>query len=408
MATIDWSGNDLGRVRTPFEEPKTENPKAQPTDWSGTKSDYFKTNAGIGFQTPGATKTAPTATYPDFQDELTHTVQNAVQNTQQGVQIGSFGDFGQFWQSNPSWNTADSFLNAANLWNRYHPNDPVTLTGHSGDAVSYRGQVYDGIFNVGSGDARNQWIVPGGDGGGGATGGGGNTQSTYGNSPNTELYVNEILSRLQQLHQPVNDPMRPALYTSALKRVNDLQTNAPYTAGEDAALIAHYRDPLTQARDAEYQRNREQASARGLGRDSGLIDILDKNTNQGYERGIAQGANDLGVRAVQEKQARQQEALGILVSLVQAEKQKRDEENQQAQSLIQTASLLPGMDERRLQLLIQAGQDGSQASSSSLNTLMQLAQLNQNQSHYNQQTDQASAEAWGQWLASVLGSQAGS
>lgn len=303
---------------------------------------------------------------------------------------GDWTAFGQAWLGSGGKTVADleAFI-AAN------PQFGATLTGSKRDKVTIGGRTFDAVRSAGIG------------GGLGASwdditdGGGGNTGSNYGNSASTELYVNEILSRLKALRQPINDPMTIALQRAALERVQGLQ-GAPYTAGEDAALIARYREPVTQARDVEYQRNREEASRRGFMASSGLLDVLDQATNRAYQGAIAQGANDLGVQAVAERQRRGQEALAILASLVQNETAQRNEMEQRSQELVRTASLLPGMDERRLQLLLDASNAGTASTNSALSNLLQLGQLNQSSNQTNNANAQNNSATFGAYLARIL------
>lgn len=303
---------------------------------------------------------------------------------------GDWTAFGQAWLGSGGRTVADleAFI-AAN------PQFGATLTGSKRDKVTIGGRTFDAVRSAGIG------------GGLGASwdditdGGGGNTASNYGNSASTELYVNEILSRLKALRQPINDPMTIALQRAALERVQGLQ-GAPYTAGEDAALIARYREPVTQARDVEYQRNREEASRRGFMASSGLLDVLDQATNRAYQGAVAQGANDLGVQAVAEKQRRGQEALAILASLVQNETAQRNEMEQRSQELVRTASLLPGMDERRLQLLLEASNAGTSSTNSALSNLLQLGQLNQSSNQTNNANAQNNSATFGAYLARIL------
>lgn len=86
----------------------------------------------------------------------------------------SYDSFSQFWNEFQGMDLAE----AARVWNLYHTGNSaehVTPVGHSGDAFTYRGKTYDGIYNVGSPDQRKQFIEVGGGGGdpnGGGNGGG--------------------------------------------------------------------------------------------------------------------------------------------------------------------------------------------------------------------------------------------
>ena len=342
-------------------------------------------------------------TTPDWQNQIAGSAEAkayAAQpkpTTQSGAGSGDWRSFGQMWLQSGGRTAQDlaAFVAA-------HPEYGASIFGNNKQKVLIGGRAFDAVLSAGAGGLGATWDdITNGEGGGGS-----NTASTYGNSASTELYVNEILSRLQQLRQPINDPMLTALQKLALERV---QTNqgAPYTAGDDAAMVARYREPLTQARDAAYQRNLEEVSRRGMMASSGLRDVLDQGVNTAYQGAVAQGANDLGVQAVAEKNRRAQESLAILASLVSAGQQQRQEQNSQASDLLRTAALLPGLDESRLRLLLDASGDGTSATNSSLSALLNLAQLGQSASMTNANTAQNNADTFGAYLARILASMGG-
>lgn len=312
--------------------------------------------------------------------------------TTTGTSGGGSGDwrtFGQAWLASGGRTVSDlaSFVQA-------HPEYGATIGGSKGDKVTIGGRTFDAVMSAGlNGGMGASWND--------ITNGGTDTTSTYGNNANTELYVNEILSRLQQLRQPIDDPFNRALQVQALQRVQELQGD-PYTAGQDAALVARYRAPITQARDAQYLRNKEEASRRGFLASSGLLGELDKNTDRAYQQAVASGANDLAVQAVAEKNARAEQALAILSALVNAENARRSEVDNRSNQLVSTAALLPGLDEKRLALLLDAAASGTQANSSALSNLLSLAQLNQSASQTNSANSQNNAATFGAYLAQLL------
>lgn len=228
---------------------------------------------------------------------------------------------------------------------------------------------------------------------GAGSGGGG------GSDPNAELYFNELLARMNQLRQGVNDPFAALAQLMGLERINSLQ-GAPFTGAEDAALTARYMNPLTQARDQQLQQNKEQIGAHGMLPTSGLLQELNKGTDKNYQQGVALGANDLGVRAVQEKQARQDQALQVLSDLLTQGRNARTENNQQANELINLASQFPAFDERRLGQLIQASGDTSAASGVSALVQQQSTQL---LDQYRRATTKAEQQALlGQYINLVI------
>lgn len=230
-------------------------------------------------------------------------------------------------------------------------------------------------------------------------GGEGQAGGGYGD-PSSQLYLNEMLSRMQQLRQPVNDPLAPLYQLMAMTRIKNLQGD-PYTAGEDAALTARYMNPLTHARDAELQQNKERIGARGMLASSGLLDELNKGTNRSYQMGVAQHSNDLGVRAVDEKQRRQDEQLSVLSDLLRFGQSSRREEDSRGQELIDLASQFPAFDERRLDQMLRASSDGGAAQSASGNLIAQQSQRLQQQLLQSNNDAQRDA-AWGEFFGTLL------
>lgn len=305
------------------------------------------------------------------------------------------GSYIQKWQKN--WNLpptaasldsliaslrAEGWVNAKRADHNGQPsNDKIDLGN---------GQGADVIFSEGMPNAAWAWqpYSTGGSGGGGGTG-----------DPSSELFINEVLSRIGALHQPVNDPLAPLYQLMAMQRIQGLQ-GAPYTAGEDAAMTARYMNPLTTARDAELQANKERIGARGMLPTSGLLDELNKGTNANYQTGVALGSNDLAVRAVDEKQRRQDEALDVLSKVLGFNKGQRTEEDQRGQSIIDLAGMLPAMDERRLALLNQSATDNSAAQGVNGLLQQQSTALQQKLLHANTQAQRDAA--WGEFFGTLL------
>lgn len=219
----------------------------------------------------------------------------------------------------------------------------------------------------------------------------------------TDLYVNEVLSYLENLRKPIDDPFRPLFELMALGRVGDLQ-GAPYTAGEDAALRARYLEPLTQARDANREFTTEQLGRYGYLPSSGLFQERMGDIDRGYERNVAAGANEMAVRAIQEKQNRENQALDILGTLVSLQRTGRDEDLSRGREVVSTSKLLPDLGAQRLDELLRASDSGSAAQGQSLSALMQLLGINLDDQQYQQARRDQSSEAWGAFIASVLDS----
>jgi hypothetical protein len=408
MAVVNWDGGSGNREWDGTDQNPNDTPLASNKDaiW-GSIADVYQKELGRSKDRIGQDEYANWAkdlgggqygyTQNNWQDLIHNSAEAQAYRTAQANKpaattttgSGDWRGFGQAWLSSGGRTVSDlqAFINA-------HPEYGATLGGSKGDKVTIGGRTFDAVMSAGMGGGLGaSWND--------ITGGETNTSSTYGNNANTELYINEILSRLQRLRAPIDDPMNKALQIQALQRVQSLQ-GQPYTNAEDAALVTRYREPLTQARDAQYQRNREEASRRGFAQSSGLLGDLDKGTDRAYQQAVASGANDLAVRAVDEKNSRAEQALAILSSLVGQETARRNEIDNKSQQLVSTAALLPGLDESRLKLLLEAANTGTQANSSSLSNLLQLAQLNQNANQVNSANSQNNASTFGAYLAQLL------
>lgn len=216
-------------------------------------------------------------------------------------------------------------------------------------------------------------------------------------SASTDLYVNEILTRLAELRKPIEDPFQKLYQALALARVNDLNA-APFTAGEDAALRAQYMEPLTQARDQQRRDAIDRLGARNIGPSSGLYQQQAySNVDRNYDQGLAGATNDMAVRAINEKQAREERQLGILMDLVNNAGNTRAEDSARGREIVSTAQLLPNLDTQRLSSLLAASNPGSSTGDAS-DILRMLTGLNINQQNRDDQSRQATAAMWGSLL----------
>lgn len=222
--------------------------------------------------------------------------------------------------------------------------------------------------------------------------------------PSSMLYLTQALQRLSSLNQQQTqvDPFQQLLQLFGLNRVSDL-SGAPYTAGEDAALRTRYLEPLTQARDAALRQNKERVAARGMLPSSGLLDVLNRDVNTGYQKAVAGAANDTAIQAINEKQRRAQEQLAILSSLLGVSQTAQDRNNALGREAVSTAALFPQFDERRLNELLAASGEGATSPTSALSALTQLGGLNLSTQRLNDQNSANSAAAWGQILGYILG-----
>lgn len=219
--------------------------------------------------------------------------------------------------------------------------------------------------------------------------------------PSSMMYLNQVMERLNQLKQPQDTSIMDLLKSLSMDRIKNLG-GAPYTAGEDAAMVTQYRDPLTQARDAAKQQKAEDLSRRGIGPTSGLYNSEMGKIDQGYERGIAQGSNQLAVQAVNEKQRRADQQLQILNSLLGVQNVQTDRTSQRQDQAVSTAMMFPNFDDKRLDMLLRSSGEGAANPSSILGNLTQLGSLNQTGQNNANQLNADSASSWGQMLAYIM------
>jgi hypothetical protein len=149
------------------------------------------------------------------------------------------------------------------------------------------------------------------------------------------------------------------------------------------------------------QRNKERIGSRGMAPTSGLLDVLNRDTEQSYERGIASGANDLGVRAVAEKQRRADEQLQILNSILGVNRTGVDRTNALRDQAVQLAKMFPDFDAQRLDMLLRASGENPSATGTMAN-LNALGGLGLNTSIQQNNQDAATAQFWATFIASLF------
>lgn len=326
--------------------------------------------------------------------------------TSSGGAGGNVQDFIRQWQQ--SHNSSEGIGPLAAAVSAQFPGVSRFMYGQtpSNNELSIDGQKFKVLVDGGG------WYTGGDDSGGGGFSGG--TSSTpFLNSgtnpggytdPSSQIFLNQLLQRLSQANTPQDNGVMDLLKSLAMKRVDALNA-PPYSAADEQALITRYREPLTQARDAAYAHNREEAGRKGFLPSSGLLRTMDTNVDKGYEAGIAQGANGMAVDAIHQKQANAQQQLQILSSLLATGNQQVDRGNAQADHAVDLAKMFPDFDAARLDQMLRASSDTS--GSSALSGLMQLGNLNLNSLITNNRTDQANSEAWGKLLASIFASVGG-
>lgn len=196
--------------------------------------------------------------------------------------------------------------------------------------------------------------------------------------PSSLTYLTSILDRINQLKQPQDTEILDLLKSLSLKRVDALG-GAPYTAGDEAAMRAHYLDPLTQARDAALTRNKEAASAHGYLPSSGLVSHNNNAVEQGYEQAVAGAANDTALQAIDEKNRRANQQLDVLGNLLNTQNGQNDRYNTLQDEIVNLSGLFPAFDDKRLATLSGASKDDS---SSLIQLLLSLSGQNTSRDAY--------------------------
>lgn len=304
--------------------------------------------------------------------------------------------------SNVSW--IDDALKLAQstddpaYWKRVIAADPKAMAGDASAIAYWKARIAqgDGALAV-----RNGTVQKFNDGGGNTTGANTAGNTTQYSDQSTNLLLNAIMQRLTALQQPIQDPYGDLYAKQALDTVSKLNGD-PYTQGDNAALIAQYRDPLTQARDAAKQQEAEAMARRGIDPKSGVFMNAMAQIDKQYQQGISSGTNQLAVKAVAQKQANQAEQLQILDSLVTQGRMSRQEATSRANEILSTAAMPLSVDQQRLQMLLQASGEGQANPSSILSNIMQLGQLTNQTNQINNQQGAANASTWAQIISYML------
>lgn len=281
-----------------------------------------------------------------------------------------------------------------NYWRTQIANDPKVLAGDQSAIAYWQDRIRRGD---GSMLVKNGQLQKFQDGGGGTQYPGVNAFGY--DDPSSMLFLSAVLNRLQQLQQPRTDPVQGQL-ADLIQQLVAKNQQAPYTAGNDAALVAHYREPLTQARDAALRQNTEQASRRGYLPSSGLLRRTNSDTQNAYIKAVGSASNDLGVRAVDESQNRQLQAIQALAGLVQSNQTVQDRQDSVANDILKLSEIFPNFDQNRLSMLLNASGDTS--ANSAITGLTNLGQTGLGASKLNLANDAGSASAWGQILGYII------
>lgn len=286
----------------------------------------------------------------------------------------------------------------------YYANQPGANQSLTRDPNYWIGKITSGELGSDPNYIISKFMLPEGAPAGGAPSGvpyaatGGNPGGYT--DASSQLYLDQVLQRLQQVQQPQDNSIFELLKSLATQQATKLQ-QAPYTPADDAALITQYRQPLTQARDTAKQQAALEMSRRGITPTSGVYQDRMKAIDVAYQGGVAQGANQMGVNAVQLKNQNAMQALQILSSLSSANNTQIDRSNAMQDQAVNLAQMFPNFDAQRLNQLLQASGDSS--SSSALQSLMSLGNMNLNTIGMNNTNDAANSAAWGKLIAGLLG-----
>jgi hypothetical protein len=220
--------------------------------------------------------------------------------------------------------------------------------------------------------------------------------------PSTMAFFNQLLSRLDQLNQPINDPAQTAFANTTMDAVQRLLA-APYSGADTQALITSMMNPLAQSRDQQLAQNKERISARGMLPSSGLLDELNKSTNNSYDQAVATGGNQLAVNGINLQRSNLLAALQALSGLVSTNRANRSEQNSLYDQAVQLASVFPEFDNQRLAMLLQASGEGASSPSSVISGLNGTGTLGLNAANISSYLNGSRSSSLGQAIGYLIG-----
>lgn len=242
--------------------------------------------------------------------------------------------------------------------------------------------------------------------------------------PYTKLLEDLMSGRLNELLQPVQDPMRQQ-YADAMQRRADALAQAEpqyqqlmdllqqrftelqqpgYTGAENEVLRTQALDPIERDRAAARQRVTERLAARGLTMESGIAQQALNEVDHAFDAMRAQNQGQLAQNELMRREDRSQRATtigGQLVDIPQARAREqldvydalqllsasvRGEEQSRRQEAIGYGGALADLGPQRLQLAMQAAGMGGNPSSAVSSLLGVNSMSNQNQFLNSQQS----------------------
>lgn len=189
----------------------------------------------------------------------------------------------------------------------------------------------------------------GGGGGGGFGGGGGYGAQTGGlfDDPATAEFMKLLMSRINALNTPYQPPSYGPL-TDYLKSYFEKLQGPAYTPQQMDLLQTQSLDPLSRERDAARQRVVEQASARGLTPQSGIIQKQLSDLDQSFEQLRTKTQAGFASNAVNLDRINAQQAAGVGQLLANIEQAGFNQNEQRANQALGYAQLPQEMVLQRL------------------------------------------------------------
>lgn len=222
-------------------------------------------------------------------------------------------------------------------------------------------------------DGNDNWIWQTGSGSGSGYDAAGSSQIF--NDPATALFEQIAKLRLDQLAQPMPNPQLDQFLKDATAQMEQLR--APiYSQAEEAALRTKVFDQMERDRQTAIQQTVEHLAALGHGKESGTIPAAIDLVNRRFDQLRAQQENNLTTGAIQERQRRLQEALGISSQAAAATTAANSTQDARGREAVTTAAMFPDLADTRLQLANQSLGNQTGAISSLSNTITTLQNLN--------------------------------
>lgn len=165
--------------------------------------------------------------------------------------------------------------------------------------------------------------------------------------PATAPFMQLLTQRINALNTPYQNPQLDQLNGYLQQYFQKLQGPA-YTPQQMDLLQTQALDPLTRERDAALQRAREQASARGIGANSGITQDRQNQLERQFEQLRTQQQANFATNAVNLDRVNAQQAAGVAQLLANIEQTAFNQNEQRANQALDLAGQVPALARQRL------------------------------------------------------------